>query len=77
MSDTPETDAVDTNGNIGIHPDTLERKGREERDQLWKICDDLAKCASQLGFTSSDDPKWIRRSKEAIDAYQKFYYDNK
>ena len=50
---------------IGHCPVCLEA----ERDQLRKVCDELYECARQLGWTSSEDMKWITRAEVAIDAY--------
>lgn len=37
-----------------------------ERDQLIKVVDDAVACASQLGWTSAEDIKWIRRAEKVI-----------
>jgi hypothetical protein len=38
---------------------------------LIAVADELVKCASQLGWTSSDDPKWIRRAEMAVEEYKR------
>jgi glutathione S-transferase len=47
----------------------MRMKAEAERDKLRKVCDELAYCASQLGWTSSDDVSVIRRSESAVSLY--------
>lgn len=36
-----------------------------------KFADELAECASQIGWTSSENVTWIRRAESAVSAYRK------
>lgn len=36
-----------------------------------KFADELAECASQIGWTSFEDATWIRRAESAVSAYRK------
>ena len=50
-------------------------EGAEEQKQrikrLEKLGHELRECASQLGWTSSDDSRWIERAESAVKAWDK------
>ena len=38
---------------------------------------ELRECAGQLGWTSSDDSRWIERAEAAVEAWDKFNKETK
>ena len=39
--------------------------------RLEELGHELRECASQLGWTSSDDSRWIERAEAAVEAWDK------
>ena len=46
----------------------------EERDQLRKVCDELAYCTSKLGWASSDEASVIRLATLSIESYNLLHH---
>ncbi len=52
----------------------LERQlnaANERIKRLEEAGKELRQCASQLGWTSSEDPRWIERAEAAVEAWDK------
>ena len=47
-------------------------KARDGFDELRKLADELETCAKQLGWTSSDDVKWIKAAEAAVKKYNAY-----
>lgn len=45
--------------------------------QLENLGKELRECASQLGWTSSEDPRWLKRAEAAVEAWDKFNKETK
>lgn len=47
------------------------RNALERIKRLEELGKELRECASQLGWTSSDDSRWIERAEAAVEAWDK------
>ena len=75
MSDTPISDSTPHNvADLGMQIRRIERQlnaANERIKQLEGIGKELCECARQLGWTSSDDSRWIERAEAAVKAWDK------
>jgi hypothetical protein len=39
--------------------------------RLEEVGKELRECASQLGWTSSEEPRWLKRAEAAVEAWDK------
>ena len=46
-------------------------KLKDRIKRLEELGKELRECASQLGWTSSDDSRWIERAETAVEAWDK------
>jgi hypothetical protein len=80
MSDTPRTDAAYTlSTGAGIYElfkesQDIERElnaANQRIKRLEELGHKLRECASQIGWTSSEDPRWLKRAEAAVEAWDK------
>lgn len=85
MSDTPRTDAEEYTQDDSVPPEplglvdasfarALERELTSAQSKIKRLedaGDELLYCASQIGWTSSESPKWIRKAELAVKAWTK------
>ena len=66
---------------LGFHPVSMTealrigieriKKQRQRIKRLEELGHELRECASQLGWTSSDDSRWIERAEAVVEAWDK------
>ena len=76
MRDTPMTDEAQFGtGRVSVDfARRLERELNAANDRIKRLEElghELRECASQLGWTSSEDPRWIERAEAAVKAWDK------
>ena len=75
VSETPISDSTPHNvADLGMLCRRLERKLNAANDRIQRMEElgkELRECASQLGWTSSDDSRWIERAEAAVEAWDK------
>jgi hypothetical protein len=82
VSETPRTNQVSIRQQYGDEWDwcradfarQLERELNAANDRIKRLEElgkELRECASQLGWTSSDDSRWIERAESAVKAWDK------
>lgn len=58
--------------NAAIHEAAQRLEEQQDRiKRLEALGHELRECASQLGWTSSDDSRWIKRAESAVKAWDK------
>ncbi len=75
MSETPRVDQVHWNhAYLKEEAYKLERELNAAQQRIKRLEEagiELRECASQLGWTSSDDSRWIKRAESAVKAWDK------
>lgn len=79
MSNTPRTDsmrgfhgldtAVDAEFSEQLECELAVAQQRIKR--LEEVGRELRECASQLGWTSSEEPRWLKRAEAAVETWDK------
>jgi type IV secretory pathway VirD2 relaxase len=75
VSETPRVDQVHWNhAYLKEEAYKLERELNAAQQRIKRLEEagiELRECASQLGWTSSDDSRWIKRAESAVKAWDK------